>query len=193
MTANISGYPSDKASGTQWYAARTIDSSSPRKVRYDIDTAGGQSGAAVYRIKDGSRYAVAIHAYGGARVNSGTRINQAVFDNIKTWVTDNAPGMRINGVVRGPGGDALSFAAVAFVQGPTDLPDVAALTGDDGTFVLTAPVVGHYRLGFRADDCAYREIGLDVDDVDVSVTITLEAEPETEIPREERPDHESDR
>lgn len=88
--ANISGYPGDKPSGTQWYAARRIDSVSPRKVRYDVDTAGGQSGAAVYRIKDGKRYAVAVHAYGGSRVNSGTRINQAVFDNIRQWRDDHS-------------------------------------------------------------------------------------------------------
>ncbi|MDH3683629.1 MAG: endopeptidase [Acidimicrobiia bacterium] len=87
--ANISGYPSDQATGTQWYAARKIDSVGPRKVSYDIDTAGGQSGAAVYRIKNGSRYGVAVHAYGGARVNSGTRINKAVFDNISKWKADH--------------------------------------------------------------------------------------------------------
>jgi glutamyl endopeptidase len=85
VVANISGYPGDKPPGTQWYAARRVDSVSSRKVRYDIDTAGGQSGAAVYRIKDGQRFAVAVHAYGGATVNSGTRINGPVFDNIQHW------------------------------------------------------------------------------------------------------------
>ena len=85
VVANISGYPGDKPPGTQWYAARRLDSVSSRKVRYDIDTAGGQSGAAVYRIKDGQRFAVAVHAYGGATVNSGTRINGPVFDNLKHW------------------------------------------------------------------------------------------------------------
>lgn len=85
VVGNISGYPGDQPPGTQWYAARRLDSVSTRKVRYDIDTAGGQSGAAVYRIKDGQRFAVAIHAYGGATVNSGTRINGPVFDNIQHW------------------------------------------------------------------------------------------------------------
>ena len=89
-TANISGYPGDKPSGTQWYAARRVDSVGPRKVFYDVDTAGGQSGSAVYRIKDGARYGIAVHAYGGAVVNSGTRINRPVFDNMKAWKTDNA-------------------------------------------------------------------------------------------------------
>lgn len=83
--ANISGYPGDKPAGTQWYAARTVDSVTTRKVFYDIDTAGGQSGSAVYRFWNGGRYGLAIHAYGGTTVNSGTRINSAVFNNIKSW------------------------------------------------------------------------------------------------------------
>ncbi len=53
----------------------------------DIDTAGGQSGSAVYRIKDGKRFAVGIHAYGvgSGQFNSATRINRPVFDNLQTW------------------------------------------------------------------------------------------------------------
>ncbi len=82
---NVSGYPGDKPAGTQWYAARTIASATTRKVFYDIDTAGGQSGAAVYRFANGTRYGIAVHAYGGATVNSGTRINKPVFDNIRAW------------------------------------------------------------------------------------------------------------
>jgi V8-like Glu-specific endopeptidase len=85
VTANISGYPGDKPAGTQWYHGRRVDSTSNRKVFYDTDTAGGQSGSAVYRIRDGKRYAFAVHAYGGTRVNSGTRITRPVFDNLKAW------------------------------------------------------------------------------------------------------------
>ncbi len=82
---NISGYPGDKPSGTQWYDARGIAAVNSRKVFYDIDTAGGQSGSAVYRIVSGARYAFGIHAYGGAVNNSGTRIVQPVFDNMVAW------------------------------------------------------------------------------------------------------------
>lgn len=83
-TANISGYPGDKPSGTQWYHARRVTAVNPRKVYYDVDTAGGQSGSAVYVIRSGGRYAVAVHAYGGAS-NSGTRINAPVLNNIVAW------------------------------------------------------------------------------------------------------------
>lgn len=82
---NISGYPGDKPAGTQWYDSRKIASVNSRKVYYDIDTAGGQSGSAVYRIINGARYAVAIHAYGGSATNSGTRIITAVYNNMVAW------------------------------------------------------------------------------------------------------------
>ncbi len=85
---NLSGYPGDKPAGTQWYHARKIVSVGARKVYYDIDTFGGQSGSAVYRIINGGRYAVAIHAYGvggGVTLNSGTRITTPVFNNLLAW------------------------------------------------------------------------------------------------------------
>lgn len=84
-TGNISGYPGDKPAGTQWYHARRITSVGSRKVYYDVDTFGGQSGSAVYRIASGGRYAVAVHAYGGATSNSGTRITSGVFSNLVAW------------------------------------------------------------------------------------------------------------
>jgi V8-like Glu-specific endopeptidase len=85
VTGNISGYPGDKPGGTQWYDARRIASVDTRKVYYDIDTAGGQSGSAVYRIVNGNRYAIGIHAYGGAVTNSGTRIVTPVYNNMLAW------------------------------------------------------------------------------------------------------------
>jgi glutamyl endopeptidase len=84
-TGNISGYPGDKPSGTQWYDHHKVASVNPRKVYYDIDTFGGQSGSAVYRIINGNRYGIAIHAYGGSTTNSGTRIVTPVFNNMVAW------------------------------------------------------------------------------------------------------------
>jgi V8-like Glu-specific endopeptidase len=84
-TGNIAGYPGDKPDGTLWYDFRKIASVNSRKVYYDIDTFGGQSGSAVYRIISGSRYGIAIHAYGGAVNNSGTRIVTAVYNNMVAW------------------------------------------------------------------------------------------------------------
>ncbi|MER6678369.1 trypsin-like serine peptidase [Streptomyces sp. NPDC000983] len=84
-TGEISGYPADKPPGTQWYGSREISSVSPTKVYYKIDTMGGQSGSAVYHATQGTRYGVAVHAYGGATANSGTRITQPVYDNLLAW------------------------------------------------------------------------------------------------------------
>jgi glutamyl endopeptidase len=82
---NISGYPGDKPAGTQWYHWNKVGSVGPRKVFYQVDTFGGQSGSAVYRIADGGRYGVAVHTYGGSSSNSGTRITKPVFDNFVAW------------------------------------------------------------------------------------------------------------
>ncbi len=82
---NIAGYPGDKPGGTLWYAARKVAAVGPRKVHYDIDTAGGQSGSGVYRFLNNERHVFGIHAYGGATTNSGTRINGEVFNNLLSW------------------------------------------------------------------------------------------------------------
>ncbi|GIF22618.1 V8-like Glu-specific endopeptidase [Actinoplanes tereljensis] len=83
---NIAGYPGDKEPGTLWYDARAVAALAPSKVHYDLDTAGGQSGAAVYVIdEDGRRIGVGVHAYGGPTTNSGTRISPPVFKNLSDW------------------------------------------------------------------------------------------------------------
>lgn len=87
-TGNLAGYPGDKPTGTQWYHHNRVASVTARKVFYDIDTAGGQSGAAVYRIGgDGMRTAFGVHAYGGATTNSATRITTPVFQNLENWLS----------------------------------------------------------------------------------------------------------
>ena len=84
-TVCVSGYPGDKPSGTQWFHCRPVARVDSFKVYYDADTMGGQSGSAVYRTIDGDYYGVAIHAYGGATSNNGTRIVQPVYDNLVAW------------------------------------------------------------------------------------------------------------
>lgn len=85
LTVNLSGYPGDKATGTQWFHSRKIKSVESRRFYYDIDTAGGQSGAPVWRFKDNQRHVVGIHTNGHSTGNSAVRITSAVFDNIKKW------------------------------------------------------------------------------------------------------------
>lgn len=85
MTANLSGYPGDKPPGTQWWHARRLTGVNARTVVYNIDTAGGQSGAPVWRLRNGTRHAVGIHTNGSLSGNSATRINGSVFNNLMTW------------------------------------------------------------------------------------------------------------
>lgn len=84
LLLNNSGYPGDKPFGTQWFNAGRVSSINSRKVFYMLDTFGGQSGSPVWRLANGQRHAVGIHAYGGCP-NSATRINSAVFNNMKAW------------------------------------------------------------------------------------------------------------
>jgi len=85
VQAHVAGYPGDKALGTLWHHSLPIASVSVPKVFYAIDTAGGQSGAAVYLLEDNLPIAVAVHAYGGSVSNSGTRITLPVFQNLRQW------------------------------------------------------------------------------------------------------------
>lgn len=86
VDANIAGYPADKDNATrQYFHARRILSLTPRRLQYDIDTFGGQSGSCIWLNLNGERVAVGIHTTGGSRGNSGTRIYKEVFDNMKLW------------------------------------------------------------------------------------------------------------
>ena len=66
-------------------------------------------------------------------------------------MTPAKPGL-IRGVVLTAGGRPVAGARVSFRSGPGSLPDIAALTGDDGTFTLTAPAAGTYEVAAAADD-----------------------------------------
>lgn len=83
----IVGYPGDKSYGTMWRGNGTITISQSRRLYYNTDTFGGQSGSAVWNTVQCSVCAVAIHAYGvdGTGYNGGTRINEAVFNNLISW------------------------------------------------------------------------------------------------------------
>jgi V8-like Glu-specific endopeptidase len=89
LLVNTAGYPGDKPAGTMWWHARRITRVEPRVFYYNIDTAGGQSGSAVWRLINGRRQAVGIHTNGALTGNSATRITQPVYNNLQSW--KNAP------------------------------------------------------------------------------------------------------
>jgi glutamyl endopeptidase len=91
LPATVAGYPDDKGF-QQWKATSTVSATQTRQVFYKNDTRPGQSGAPIYYNKSGcGQCSMGIHAYGvhGSSPhnanNHGTRINQAVFNNLNSW------------------------------------------------------------------------------------------------------------
>lgn len=94
---NISGYPGDLGGGYEQHHARNrVNHVGERRLFYDVDTAGGQSGAPVWihRTEDSDPLAVAIHAYGigatpsalGIVANSAPRILPEIYDILIHWL-----------------------------------------------------------------------------------------------------------
>ncbi|MGH3786057.1 MAG: trypsin-like serine peptidase [Pseudonocardiaceae bacterium] len=84
LFVNTAGYPGDKPFGTQWFGAGNISQVTARRLSYMIDTFGGQSGSAVWRLLNGQRHAVGVHGHGGCP-NKAVRITTEVFNNMVTW------------------------------------------------------------------------------------------------------------
>jgi len=96
MSVNTAGYPGDLDFGERMYRAfGQTDHATALKLYYSgntgLDTAGGQSGSSVWRFDSAadSRYVVAVHAYGGTTLNSGTRITNGKFDDLQRWIGDD--------------------------------------------------------------------------------------------------------
>jgi glutamyl endopeptidase len=98
---NVSGYPFDPGEGrAQYFHANRVKALTPRRLFYDIDTMGGQSGSPVWAYEEGSDIpvVVAIHAYGiggvpqglNVTANSGPRILPEVLEVIKGWIARGA-------------------------------------------------------------------------------------------------------
>lgn len=80
----IVGYPGDKPDGTMWGLIRpSFLAVDPFELYYDIDTAPGQSGSAIWSAQDGPDFGkiVGIHVRGG-QTNTGSRIDQQLLDDI---------------------------------------------------------------------------------------------------------------
>jgi glutamyl endopeptidase len=92
VTSRISGYPADRDRAEfQYYHERPVLSVTPTRISYDIDTFGGQSGSPIWRQIQGSpAVAIGIHTTGGLTSNSGTRISEAVLDNLIRWSEESS-------------------------------------------------------------------------------------------------------
>lgn len=92
LSVTITGYPGDKPEATMWGMTDLLKRTWMRRMFYEIDTAGGQSGAPVYHSysTECDPCSVAVHAYGVGsdpfgQYNSGTRITSGVFNNLVEW------------------------------------------------------------------------------------------------------------
>jgi V8-like Glu-specific endopeptidase len=94
---NISGYPADRGGGSEQYHSKNrVLRVTERRIFYEVDTFGGQSGAPVWihETEDAPPLAVGIHAYGtggtpadfGITANSAPRIIPEVLDRLTEWV-----------------------------------------------------------------------------------------------------------
>jgi glutamyl endopeptidase len=97
---NVSGYPADRGAGTeQYYNRNRVLRVSERRLFYEVDTYGGQSGAPVWihENEDAPPLAVGIHAYGvggtpadfGITANSAPRIIPEVLAKMTEWVNQD--------------------------------------------------------------------------------------------------------
>ena len=98
---NVSGYPGDRGNGVeQWFHQNRVLAATPNRLFYDVDTAGGQSGAPVwmYPEEGAEPVVVGIHAYGTGgtpgwlqiTANSSPRITEDVLEQIVEWFVDDA-------------------------------------------------------------------------------------------------------
>lgn len=94
---NVSGYPLVPGEGkSQYFHANRVKALTPRRLFYDMDTYGGQSGSPVWAYMDDSDVpvVVGVHAYGVGGVpvglnvvaNSGPRILPEVLEVIREWL-----------------------------------------------------------------------------------------------------------
>jgi V8-like Glu-specific endopeptidase len=92
---NVSGYPADRSMGAEQYHHKNrVLRVTERRVFYDVDTFGGQSGAPVWihETEDAPPLAIGIHAYGiggstdDLQANSAPRIIPEVLAQIRSWV-----------------------------------------------------------------------------------------------------------
>lgn len=97
---NVAGYPADRGRGFEQYHHRNrILRVTDRRLFYEVDTYGGQSGAPVWihETDDAPPVAVGIHAYGiggtpnsyGITANSAPRIIPEVLAKIREWLAQD--------------------------------------------------------------------------------------------------------
>lgn len=82
----------------------------------------------------------------------------------------------LSGTVHDPEGRPVAGARVLFASAPAPMPDIAALTGEEGRFTLSVPVPGKYSLAVHADGFAPAKVICDVPSANAE-TLRIELQP----------------
>ena len=77
----IYGYPADEAGSCLYGTSCLLSVVTERRLEYHCDTYGGDSGSAIYYVKEGRPIIIGVHGYGTnnhvSGLNKGTRITKA--------------------------------------------------------------------------------------------------------------------
>jgi len=90
-TRNMSGYPGDKPTGTQWFDHDPVTSETTHQMKYLIDSFSGQSGSPVWRYveSNGKRFIRGVHrCCKTGSFNQAVRINSGKFNAMEDFKSD---------------------------------------------------------------------------------------------------------
>jgi hypothetical protein len=90
-------------------------------------------------------------------------------------MADIRPPWVIRGVVFSEEGEPASGVVVSLTSAPVPVPDIAALTGEAGDFMLSAPVTGEYVVTISYPDGRQERRTVEV--TEESAGVTLEVRP----------------
>lgn len=79
----------------------------------------------------------------------------------------------VKGTVLDTAGQPVGGARLMWLESPVAMPDVAALSQADGSFVLTVPVPGRYRLGCQTDAQGSAQAAVNVRPDGAALQLTL--------------------
>ncbi len=92
----------------------------------------------------------------------------------------------ISGVATGPDGP-VALARVSIEAAPAPMPDLAGLTGEDGTFAMATNGVGRYVVAVHADGFVPARVEVTVGPEDAPAELRVNLVPEGIPPRGGRP------
>ena len=91
----------------------------------------------------------------------------------------------ISGVVTGPDGP-VALARVSIEEAPAPMPDLAGLTGEDGTFAMGTNGAGRYVVAVHADGFVPARVVVTVGPDDDSADLRVDLVPVRTPPRSSR-------